>query len=146
MSFATTSLQKVSVIVPCRNERRHIEAFLASLLQQDSEGMEVEFLIADGMSDDGTCDYLKEICSKHPKVRIIDNPEKFVSTGLNRAIRAARGDIIARMDVHTEYASDYLKKCVELLLKTGADNAGGPARTKAHGYLQEAICLASPEE
>lgn len=142
MSAAATILKKVSVIVPCRNERRHIEAFMASLLQQEAEDMDVEFLIADGMSDDGTRDYLKEICAKHPKVRIIDNPEKFVSTGLNRAIRAARGDIIARMDVHTEYASDYLKKCVELLLKTGADNAGGPARTKAHGYLQEAICLA----
>ena len=142
MNAVVPILQKVSVIVPCRNERRHIKAFVTSLLQQETGGMEAEFLIADGMSDDGTREFLRDLCAKHPSIRIIDNPEKFVSTGLNRAIHAARGDIIARMDVHTEYAPDYLKKCVELLLRTGADNAGGPARTKAHGYLQEAICIA----
>src|SRR5262249_21289065 len=62
--------------------------------------------------------------------------------GLNRAVRAAKGDIIIRMDVHTEYAPDYVKRCVEVLRGTGADNVGGPARTRAEGYRQEAIALA----
>ncbi|PYR46886.1 MAG: glycosyltransferase family 2 protein [Acidobacteria bacterium] len=45
------------------------------------------------------------------------------------------------MDVHTEYAPDYVERCVEVLLATGADNVGGPACTRADGYLQQAICL-----
>ena len=45
---------RVSVVVPCRNEIRHIRAFLDSVLRQELGGIEMEVLIADGMSDDGT--------------------------------------------------------------------------------------------
>jgi len=91
-----------------------------------------------------------EVCSpvvrqpsgRSPVLRIIDNPGRIVSTGLNTAIRAARGQIIIRMDAHTEYAPDYLARCVEVLEKTGADNVGGPARTKSDTYLEEAIAAA----
>ena len=132
----------VTVIIPCRNERAHLSAFLASLAAQQAKGLDVEFLVADGMSDDGTREALREFSKAHPNFRLIDNPERFVSTGLNRAIRAARGDIIVRMDVHTEYAPDYIAQCVCALEMTDADNVGGAARTRAHGYLQSAICLA----
>ena len=44
----------VSVIVPCRNEIRHIHAFLDSVFRQELGDFEMEVLIADGMSDDGT--------------------------------------------------------------------------------------------
>lgn len=49
------SKQWISVIVPCRNERDHIEAFCQSVsLQQLPQGLGLEVIIADGMSDDGT--------------------------------------------------------------------------------------------
>ncbi len=133
---------KVSVIVPCRNERAYLENFLASMLRQERDGLEVEFLIADGMSDDGTREILQQYATRHPELRVIENPGKFVSTGLNAAIRAARGDIIARMDVHTEYAPDYLRQCVRVLGESGAGNVGGPARTRSRGHQQAAVCLA----
>lgn len=132
----------VSVITPCRNESEHIETFLRSLLEQDQEGLEVEFLIAEGRSNDGTRELIQGWVARHPAFQMIDNPEGYVSTGLNRAIKAARGEIIIRMDVHTEYAPNYLVACVQTLLETGADNVGGPARTRHKSYLQAAICLA----
>jgi hypothetical protein len=46
------------------------------------------------------------------------------------------------MDAHTEYAPDYIKSCVELIQTTGADNVGGPARTKSETYLERAIAAA----
>jgi cellulose synthase/poly-beta-1,6-N-acetylglucosamine synthase-like glycosyltransferase len=61
---------------------------------------------------------------------------------LNAAIRAARGDIIIRMDAHTEYAPDYIRRCVETLRRTGADNVGGPARTKVETLLERAVAAA----
>src|SRR5262249_29352304 len=70
------------------------------------------------------------------------NPRKITSTGLNRAILAAQGEIIVRMDAHTEYAGDYIRQCVQVLEETGADNVGGAWRTKASGYLQQAVALA----
>jgi hypothetical protein len=75
-------------------------------------------------------------------LRVIDNPGKIVSTGLNAAIRAARGEIIVRMDAHTEYAPDYVRQCVATLKATGADNVGGPARTKADGWMPQAVAAA----
>lgn len=133
---------RVSVIVPCRNEIRYIRAFLDSLLRQDLGGIEMEILIADGMSTDGTREVLDELERSCAAIRVLDNPEQIVSTGLNRAIRRARGEIIIRMDAHTTYARDYVRSCVAVLEETGADNVGGPALTRADGYLAQAIALA----
>ncbi|MFN7924013.1 MAG: glycosyltransferase family 2 protein [Bryobacteraceae bacterium] len=52
------------------------------------------------------------------------------------------GEIVVRMDVHSEYAPDYIAECVAALERSGAENVGGPALTKSHGYMQEAISLA----
>jgi succinoglycan biosynthesis protein ExoA len=133
---------QVSIVVPCRNEIRHIRAFLDSVFLQELDGIEMEVLIADGMSDDETKLVLSEFERKFVALRVIDNPEKIVSTGLNRAIREARGEIIIRMDVHTLYAPDYVRSCVEVLTETQADNVGGPALTRADGYMARAIAYA----
>ena len=61
--------------------------------------------------------------------RLVDNPARLQAAGLRP--RRARGDIIVRMDVHCEYAPDYVRKCVEALERTGADNVGGAQRAKA---------------
>lgn len=132
----------VSVITACRNEIRHVGAFLDSLLAQETGGMEWEAVIADGMSNDGTDKFLAAFAANHPQVRVIENRGLIVSSGLNAAIRATSGGIIVRMDVHTEYAPDYLRRCVETLQATGADNVGGPWVAKGCGYVGEAIAAA----
>ncbi|MCU1261929.1 MAG: glycosyl transferase, family 2 [Bryobacterales bacterium] len=104
--------------------------------------MEIQILIADGMSTDGTRRILAEYQQRDDRILVIDNKEGFVSTGLNRAIRQADGEIIVRMDAHTEYAPDYIQACVEVLRQTGASNVGGPARTKAEGLTARAIAAA----
>ena len=129
----------VTVIVPCRNEIRHIRAFLESAMRQNLAGIDLEILVADGMSADGTREILEEYERICPALRVIDNPREIVSTGLNAAIRQARGEIIVRMDAHTEYAPDYIRACVQTLHESRADNVGGPALTRADGYLAQAI-------
>jgi succinoglycan biosynthesis protein ExoA len=131
--------KKISLVVACRNESKHIRAFADSVLAQDLEGFDWELTIADGMSADGTLEFLSEFARGNSRVTIIENPSRIVATGLNAAIRAARGEIIIRMDAHTEYARDYVKKCVVTLEETGASNVGGPARTKADGLRSRAI-------
>lgn len=158
-----------SIILPCRNEVRHIEACLRSVLGQECPEGGLEIIVADGASDDGTRGILEkmeaEVRSQRaevggpsarrpsatgvlpaamppPLLRVIDNPGRIVSKGLNAAVRAARGGIIVRMDAHTEYAPDYVRRCVEELERTGADNVGGPARTKADTLLQRAVAAA----
>lgn len=132
----------VSIVTACRNEARHIGAFLDSVFAQDMRGMEWEILVADGMSDDGTREILEQHAARHPLLRVLANPGRIVSTGLNAAIRAARGRIILRMDAHTRYAADYCRRCVEVLERTGAQNVGGPARTVASSLLGRAVAAA----
>ena len=99
-------------------------------------------IVADGMSTDGTRETLAELACQDARVRVVDNPRRIASSGLNAAIRQARGDIIVRMDAHTEYAPDYARTCVSVLESTGADNVGGAARTRASDYFQRAVSAA----
>jgi glycosyltransferase involved in cell wall biosynthesis len=131
--------KKISIVIACRNERKHIRAFTESLLAQDLGEFNWELIIADGNSDDGTREFLSEFARWNPHITLIDNSFRIVATGLNSAIRAASGDVILRMDTHTEYAPDYVKKCVKSLETSDACNVGGPARTKAEGLCSRAI-------
>lgn len=134
---------KISVIIPCRNEKRHISEFLDSLLTQELEpDWQVEILVADGLSDDGTREVLRQYSQRAPQVRMIDNPGRIVSTGLNAAIRAATGEVIIRMDAHTVYARDYIRECVRALQTSGADNVGGPWVAEGRGVVGRAIAAA----
>jgi len=132
----------VSLIIPCHNEGAVIESCLRSVLAQDQLGEDTEILVIDGRSDDGTRQILERFAKTDTRVRILDNPERIVSTGLNAGIRAARGDTLIRLDAHTEYAPDYVRSCREVLAETGADNVGGPVRTRAYTPLQKAIAAA----
>lgn len=129
----------VSIVLPCRNEQGYIQDCLESILNQEPPEGGMEIMVADGMSTDGTRQYLQQQASAHPRLRVLDNPGRIVSTGLNAAIREARGDIIVRMDAHTIYAPDYVRQCLAALNETGADNVGGPMQTTATTYLERAI-------
>ncbi len=138
-TIQTPTQPLVSVVLPCRNEAGHIEACIASILAQDPPEGGMEIIAADGMSTDGTRAYLDEMARRHSQLRVLSNPGRIVSTGLNAAIRAALGEIIVRMDAHTTYAPDYVKQCLAVLNETGADNVGGPMRTRADTFMEEAI-------
>jgi succinoglycan biosynthesis protein ExoA len=129
----------ISVILPCRNESGYIEPCLESILNQDPPEGGFEVLVVDGVSTDGTREYLLRAAATHPHVRVISNPRRIVSTGLNAALREAKGEVIIRMDAHTLYGRDYIKQCLAVLRDTGADNVGGPMRTIAITYKERAI-------
>jgi glycosyltransferase involved in cell wall biosynthesis len=132
----------VTVIVPCRNEAAAIEKCIGSILAQDGLARGDEIIFADGLSEDGTMDILRRVAKLDPRVKVMSNPGRITSSGLNAAIGASRGNIIVRLDAHTEYASDYISQCCRALQATGAANVGGPARTKTETYMEKAIAAA----
>jgi len=135
-------MQKVSVIIPCRNEIEYIDVFLDSLRNQDYPRGLMEFIIVDGMSDDGTRQYLESIACEDTLV--LDNSKQQVSEGLNLGIKISSGDIIVRMDVHCVFPMDYISTLVEYLLKTpNAGNVGVPCETRASdtGLIAASLAL-----
>jgi len=131
-----------TIVIPCRNEAGSIREFCDSLLAQERTGEAWEIIFADGQSDDGTAEILAGYAADHPEITVMANPERIVPTGLNRAVRAAAGEFIVRMDVHTVYAPDYVKQCLAVSRETGAMNVGGAARTRATGRRARAIAAA----
>jgi succinoglycan biosynthesis protein ExoA len=117
-------LPLVTVIMPIRNEVDFIERSLGAVLKQDYPPDKIEVLIADGMSDDGTVKIIESLPGAE-RVRIIQNPERIQSHGLNRLIPLAKGDYVVRIDGHTIIAPNYVRQCVATLWETGAENAGG---------------------
>jgi glycosyltransferase involved in cell wall biosynthesis len=120
---------RVSIVVPCRNERRYIADCLDSIRLNDYAADSVEVLVVDGASDDGTRDVLREYAERWPSVQWLDNPTGTTPKALNIGIRAARGDIVMRMDAHCNYPRDYISALVRWLDQSGADNVGGVCRT-----------------
>ena len=132
----------VSVVMPCLNEEAYIEACVRSVFAQDYPKDRIEILVADGMSMDKTREILDRLREEDGRVRVIDNPDRIQAAGLNAAIRECHGEVVVRMDVHAEYATDYVRRCVEVLEQTGADNVGGAQRAKAKTLFQRALCAA----
>jgi succinoglycan biosynthesis protein ExoA len=131
----------VSVIMPIRNEEAFIERSLGAVLAQDYPHYEV--LIADGMSTDRTRAIIAGMAEKtNIPITLIDNPAGIVSTGLNKALAAAKGEIILRVDGHAIIEPDYIRECVAALDRTGADNVGGQLITVGTTAWGRAIAAA----
>lgn len=136
-----TAHPPVSVIVPLRNEAPFVAATVDSILAQDYEG-QLDVVIADGMSDDGTREILDRICEEHDGVRYVDSPTGRTPNGLNIAIQASRGEILVRCDGHAELPADYVSTAVEIVAETGAVNVGGIQQAVGVTPMQRAIAYA----
>jgi succinoglycan biosynthesis protein ExoA len=132
----------VTIAMPCLDEEAYIEASVRSALAQDYPADRIEMVVADGGSTDRTLAILERLAASDPRVRVVPNPGRIQATGMNEAIRAAQGDVVVRMDAHCEYAPDYVRSCVDVLRRTGADNVGGAQRLRAKTRFQGALCAA----
>lgn len=134
----------MSVVVPCLNEERFIAACLDSILSTDHPRDQMEVLVVDGMSTDRTRAIIAEYVSRDARVCLLDNPKHITPTALNVGIRAARGDIIIRMDAHVVYPSEYISRSIAVLAETRADNVGGVVVTRpgTNTAVGRAIALA----
>ena len=134
---------EVTLVLPIRNEAAFIEENLQRLLNQGYPSEKIEIIVADGMSDDGTRDIVHRIVASDPRVTMIDNPERIVPTGLNAAIRAAKADIVIRVDGHTLMADDFVAESVKALKhQPEAWAVGGPIIQKAITPTGKAVAAA----
>lgn len=142
-SNADAVTQLVSVIAPCRNEHAYIDIFCdQALAQQLPPGWQLEVLVADGGSDDGTRELLEARAKREGRLILVDNPARIASAGLNACLAHARGAVIVRMDIHTTFAPDYVLQCLSALERSSADNVGGPWVAQGVDAMGQAIAAA----
>ena len=131
----------VSVLIPVRNEAAVLREVAEAMRAQRFDGT-FELLFVDGRSDDESRAILEELAAADPRVRVLDNPARRTPQALNLALRAARGRLIARMDAHTRYPSDYLAVGAERLERGDVDWVSGPQLAVGDGVWSRRIALA----
>jgi succinoglycan biosynthesis protein ExoA len=130
-----------SVLVPVLNEERHIVESIAAMRDQEFDG-ELELLVVDGGSSDRTREILTELAREDPRIRVFENPRRSASSGLNVALRHARGRWVARMDAHTRYSDDYIARGVQRLRRGDTRWVSGPPIATGDGPISRAVALA----
>ncbi len=136
-----------SVIVPCYNEEKTIRKLLSAVYEQTYPRAQMELVIADGMSTDRTRDLIRAFQQEHADLQIVvvDNAVRNIPSALNQAIRAARGEIIVRLDAHSMPIPEYVQRCVTAHQADKGDNVGGvwEIRPGAETWIAESISYAA---
>lgn len=121
----------ISVIVPLYNEEKYIAGCIDSILKQDFPKDDLEILLVDGMSTDKTRSIVNSYIEKYTFIHLLDNPNKIVPFAMNIGIKAAKGDIIIRLDGHASYPENYFSELVKWHEKLpDAWNIGGVCDTR----------------
>jgi len=122
-----TLKRQVSIIIPCYNEQRTIKPLLDGLLGQSFPAENMEVVIADGKSNDGTQAAIAEWQAKHPELQVvlIDEHTDTIPAALNAAIKASHGEIIVRLDAHSKPQDEYVALSVGALENGLGQNVGG---------------------
>jgi glycosyltransferase involved in cell wall biosynthesis len=138
----STKLIDVSVILPCRNEIKNIRSCLESVVASDFPKNQLELLVVDGQSDDGTREVVFDFSKRYPWIKIFDNIRRITPAGLNIGIQSAKGQIVMRMDAHTVYPPNYISGLVAWLIRSSADNVGGICITRPANESSKAHAIA----
>jgi GT2 family glycosyltransferase len=115
----------ISVVVPCYNEAAHITGLLDALREQTLQPAEI--VLADCRSSDETLEAVAAYPHRSllPPVHVVSCELRSTPMALNRAIQAAGGEVIVRLDGHSRPDRDYLRLCVQALDSPRAGVVGG---------------------
>ncbi len=130
----------ISVVVPARDCAAVIPACLAAIGAQTYRGP-VDVTVAVAPSRDGTEQTVAGAAIDLP-LQVVGNPAGTTAAGLNIAVAASKGPIVARVDAQSRLPPDYLERAVSALARTGAANVGGVQRPVGAGGLPGAIAAA----
>lgn len=136
-------MPRISIICPTYNEEKYIGKCILSMLSQDIELTEIEILFVDGRSTDRTREIISDFQKAHPFIQIIDNPERTVPFAMNYGIDASKGEIIVRIDAHSEFPPHYIRILKEKLIELNADNVGPVCLTLPANQSTEAKAIAT---
>jgi succinoglycan biosynthesis protein ExoA len=131
----------VSVVMPIRNEAEHLRAAVAAVLAQEYP-RPIDVCLAVAPSDDATEAIAAELAATSDQVTMVANPQGSTPTGLNAAIRSTTGEVVVRVDGHSQLSPGYIRRAVQTMARTGAVNVGGIQNAVGETPFEEAVAAA----
>lgn len=137
-------MKSAAIVIPCRNELNYIGRCLDSILKLDLPGIDLEVLVCDGMSDDGTREVVARYSKEHPHIRLLDNPHRTTPYALNLGTRTAQSDVVIILGAHSEVDPGYVRYSIEELeTHPEAGCVGGFVENSCEDELSEIVALAT---
>ena len=135
----------LSVVIPIRNEILSIPDSFESIISAISE-IESEIFFVDGLSNDGTYEWIKNAIQNLDNCKLVLNHKKFVSYGFNQVFNDTKGQFISRIDGHTIYPKTYFSDAIDIFNNKQVDVVGGPANHIGIGWKGKVIasCMMHP--
>ena len=134
-------LPAVSVVMPVLNEEKHLAESVACVLGQEYPGG-FELVLALGPSRDRTEAIARELAAADERITVVPNPTGQIASAMNAAVKAARHEIITRIDAHSMLPDGYLRTAVRVLMETGAADVGGWMAAEGITRFQQAVAWA----
>lgn len=135
----------VSVVIAAYNEAKVIAATVRSVLDTTYEG-ELELLVINDGSTDGTGAIVADLAARDPRIRLIDQPNGGKATALQRGFREAKHDFAVLLDADTQFRPDTIGQLVQPLRDervgavSGHAKVGNPTSLIARCQALEYIC------
>ena len=126
----------ISVIIAAFNESKVIQRTISSVLSSDYPNLEV--VVVDDGSTDGTADKVREAFATDPRVKLILKPNGGKASALNLAIEQSSGDVLVGVDADTQLAPDTITKLVS---RFGDERIGAVAGNVRVGNAQNLLTI-----
>lgn len=106
----------ITIVIPCRNEEGQIEECVRSIYASKLEkGIDLEVLVVDGLSNDGTVGIISELAKEFPTLRIVENEAQVTPVAFNLGIKEGKGDFIQIIGARQLISDNYLQDAVKSL-------------------------------
>ena len=119
---------KISLITACYNSAKTIKTAMESVLPQ--KGVDIEYIVVDGGSTDGTVDVIKEYstrstCSTRFSFKWLSERDRGMYDAINKGIKMATGDIVGILNADDILASDDTLAHIAERFSSGGVKSGG---------------------
>ncbi len=134
-------MEKISIIIPCRNEEKYIAICLDSVLKNDYPKEFMEIFVIDGESTDKTRKIINQYTQEFSFIHMLINKEHTASFALNMGIKHSSGEYIIRLDAHGEVPPNYFSELIKWSKKLNADNIGAMWKTEVWNKNKKSLAI-----